>query len=107
MRPVLSPGRIYILNKAAYGLYSPFKEEYFYTWAKPKNGDIIAFIDPIWNKYTVKRCVGPVVSENKNEMDKLYNVSGDNNFDSIDSRTYGPVRIEKIVGKILLFTRHE
>lgn len=61
MEPVFSSGDIIFVNKIAYGLLIPFKNEYITHWASPERGDIILFLNPEGDNkegnMLVKRCI--------------------------------------------------
>lgn len=61
---------------------------------KPKINDIVAIKHPHDNKTFIKRII---MIENKK-----YFVQGDNKSDSIDSRKFGMIGKELIIGKVLL-----
>jgi nickel-type superoxide dismutase maturation protease len=65
-----------------------------YSFSKPKIGDIIALKDPRDEKILIKR-----ITKIEN---KTYFVMGDNMSDSTDSRQFGMIKRDQIIGKILL-----
>jgi len=96
---------------------------------KPKTGDIVVFENPEDSKLVVKRCIlspgDPVIINNgslittdkripltSKQLKKLSSLNfipenmffatGDNIFNSHDSRDYGPVFIENLKGRVLL-----
>ncbi|MBI4010015.1 MAG: signal peptidase I [Candidatus Aenigmarchaeota archaeon] len=86
MEPTLKSGDYIIVNKLAY------------VFGKPSKGDVIVFKDPKEkNKFLVKR-VSKIIS-NK------YFVVGDNKRYSQDSRHFGPINKNLIVGKLLMHIR--
>ncbi len=94
MLPLLKPGSVILINKIAYGFRFPWMKEYLFLWNKPRKNDIIVFITPL-GRTAVKRCAG------------IFNESwfiawGDNKNDSLDSRSYGPVPIDNILGKVMI-----
>lgn len=99
MLPSLVSGDIVFIFKGAYGLRSPLGG-YFLRWAKPKNRDIVAAIRPGTAKAVIKR----VWIEGENEEDS-YLLLGDNKYESIDSREFGPVPMDNILGRVLLLPR--
>ena len=99
MLPSLGSGDIVFIFNGAYGLRNPLGG-YFLLWAKPKNRDIVAAIRPGTTKAVIKR----VWIEGENEEDS-YLLLGDNKYESIDSREFGPVPMDNILGRVLLLPR--
>ena len=82
MAPALSPGERVLVNKAAYWL------------GRPRPGDLVVVRDPRQpERLLIKR-----IGESANGDGWL--VLGDNPVASTDSRAFGPVRREDIVGKV-------
>lgn len=95
MLPTLQDKQIIFVNKMAY-------------WKNaPQNGDIVIVREPIDNIQVVKRIVGTpgtaITIEDKTFILKEdeYYIEGDNRDNSIDSRAYGPIRSERIIGKVI------
>jgi len=93
MLPVIWPGKILVVSKLKYGLRLPGSGTYLVRWSAPKTGDIVVFITP-YGEIAVKRC-GEIYTEN------YFYALGDNSTHSYDSRSYGPVPIDNIAGKVL------
>jgi len=93
MEPAIWPGKILLVFKLGYGFRMPGSGKYLLRWLTPKTGDIVIFVTP-YGEIAVKRCgeIGP-----QNEFYAL----GDNVVRSFDSRSYGPVPIDNIMGKVL------
>jgi len=84
MRPALEPGDYVLVNRWAYRV------------RPPSPGDLIVVVDPeVPTRYLVKR-----VSETFGP--RGVRVTGDNEAVSRDSRTFGPVALERIIGKVWL-----
>lgn len=128
MEPALSDGQKIFVNKLAYGITKPFGSSRLFSWNNPKENDIVVFLYK--NRLVVKRCVatentlleystesGYTLRANKKEYpltELQYNLLkettsvpegtilaiGDNYTNSIDSRTYGFVPQENILGRI-------
>lgn len=64
-----------------------------YIFGGPKKGDVIVFKHS--GEYLVKR-VARVTKRN------TYFVVGDNKTDSIDSRRFGPIKSEQLIGKVVI-----
>lgn len=132
MRPTFEPGAAVIVLRCAYGLRSPFGEGYLVRWLSPRRGEIVAAASPRDGLPVVKRvaAVGPVSlaaaagrllgpaldaplsAEQAGRLgDRIELQSGrlfllgDNPPESLDSRDYGPVPVEAVSGRVLLF-RH-
>ncbi len=130
MQPTFGYGSVVLVLRCAYGLRLPFGEGYIVMWARPRRGDIVAATSPRDGSAIVKRvaAVGPttlaVAAERLLGPDLDVELSsaaalrmgaepeipegglfliGDNPADSIDSRDYGPVPIERVSGKVLSF----
>jgi signal peptidase I len=92
MIPAIAPGTVLVVNRLAYGFRLPWMEGYFLRWALPKEGDIVVFFTPR-GETAVKRC--SMVTERKE-----FYALGDNSLESYDSRSYGPISADRIVGKV-------
>ncbi|MDR3138970.1 MAG: signal peptidase I [Treponema sp.] len=93
MMPVIKPGSVLLVNKMVYGFRLPWSGAYIAWWARPKQGDVVVFYTPA-GEVAVKRCAEIT---KKNEFIAL----GDNTLQSYDSRSYGPVPLDHIIGKVL------
>jgi signal peptidase I len=92
MLPVIKPGDILLVIKTAYGIRLPWSGVYLLRWALPKQGDVVVFYTPL-GETAVKRCA--VITENYGFI-----ALGDNSLESFDSRSYGPVPLDRILGKV-------
>jgi signal peptidase I len=132
MRPTLEPGALVLVLRCAYGLRSPSGYGYLLRWSSPRRGEIVAAASPRDGLPVVKRVaaagplslsvaagrlVGPgldaALSARQAERmgdevelpaGRLF-LLGDNPPESLDSRDYGPVPIEAVSGRVLLFGR--
>jgi signal peptidase I len=95
MLPTIKPGDLLLVNKAAYGFRLPGAGVYLFHWSDPRPGDILVFYTPLGEK-AVKRC--HLVDE-----DGAFFVRGDNDLESFDSRSYGLVPPDHVLGKVLVF----
>ena len=93
MEPAIKNGTVLIINRLRYGLRLPLQKEYLINWAQPKPGEVLVFYTPT-GELAVKRCT------QLNEWGSFY-VEGDNENASYDSRSYGPVHVDNIIGKVL------
>ena len=84
MRPALEPGDYVLVNRWAYRV------------RPPSPGDLIVVVDPeVPTRYLVKR-----VSET--QASTQIRLEGDNAAASRDSRAFGAVPLDRIVGKVWL-----
>jgi signal peptidase I len=93
MMPAITSGSMLLVSRLSYGLRFPLTGQYLFRWSQPHVGDVVVFYTP-QGEIAVKRCVW--ITE-KNEIIAL----GDNSVDSYDSRSYGPVSLQQILGKVL------
>jgi len=91
MSPSIKPGSVLLVRKTFYGIRA--SGEYLVWWIKPHFGDIVVFYTPEGN-VAVKR-YREAVSED------LFYAQGDNLVQSYDSRNYGPVPNNNIIGRVL------
>lgn len=91
MLPAVKPGTVLLVNRVAYGLRNPFASSYLVRWALPRTGDVVLFRAPD-GRLAIKRC-GPYRDEG------AFMALGDNAEESHDSRNYGPIRADEVVGK--------
>jgi nickel-type superoxide dismutase maturation protease len=81
MEPTFYDGDIVLVNRMSY------------LFTKPQIKDIVAVIDPRDKKVLIKRI--------ENTENNKYFVSGDNKLHSTDSRQFGMIGIDGIVGKVI------
>jgi signal peptidase I len=91
MYPAIKNGTVLVINKLAYGLRLPWNGRYALRWALPKAGDVVVFYTPL-GSLAVKRCA-------ELRPDNRFLAAGDNSAASYDSRSYGPVPLDNIVGR--------
>jgi signal peptidase I len=91
--PAIKPGTVLLISRAAYGFCPPWSGAYILRWSLPKSGDVVVFAAP-GGEIAVKRCVR-VTGE------RFFFALGDNSLESYDSRSYGPVPVDHIMGKVL------
>jgi signal peptidase I len=92
MFPSIKPGTILLISKVNYGFRKPLARGYLLRWAGPKPGEIVVFYTPL-GEIAVKRC-GDVSGG-------FFYALGDNILQSYDSRSYGLVPIDNIIGRVL------
>ncbi|MDR2537308.1 MAG: signal peptidase I [Treponema sp.] len=93
MLPAIQPGTVLMVDRRYYGLRFPWSERYLFFWAMPKKGDVVIFYTPMGD-IAVKRCAGITAGDK-------FIALGDNSLQSYDSRSYGPIPIHNIIGKVL------
>jgi signal peptidase I len=93
MLPAIKPGAVLVVARTAYGFRLPGSGNYLLRWSKPKAGDVVVFFTPRGDT-AVKRC-GALIG------DDTFFALGDNGRESYDSRFYGPVPVNHIIGKVL------
>ncbi|GHV86173.1 signal peptidase I [Spirochaetia bacterium] len=92
MLPTLHPGSLLVVNKAAYGFRLPIVGMYLFRWGAPQSGDMVVFYTPLGER-AVKRC---------SYVDKgNFFARGDNDLESFDSRSYGLISVDHILGKVV------
>lgn len=95
MLPTLKPGSLLVVNKAAFGFRIPGAGIYLFHWSNPRPGDLLVFYTPLGER-AVKRC------SSANDDGTFY-VLGDNDLESFDSRSYGLIPLDHILGKVVAY----
>jgi len=93
MDPAIKPGSALLVCKVFYGIRLPGSWKYAIRWGEPRVGDVLVFYTPL-GEIAVKRCREIIPG---NEFIAL----GDNGSQSYDSRSYGPVPYNNIIGRVL------
>ena len=93
MEPAIQNGAVLVVFRLKYGLRLPKQQKYLIRWAQPQKGDVLVFFTPT-GELAVKRCI-----ELTNHGSFI--AWGDNALASYDSRSYGPVPFDNIIGKVL------
>ncbi len=129
MEPSIKEGDTVFVNKLAYGIANPATGRLVVQWAEPKIDDIIVYY--MNDKLVMKRCVatenmpldfskdsgysftvgGTEIPLTEQQYQRLkYDESvpdgtvlaiGDNYEESVDSRTYGFIEVDSIIGKVI------
>ena len=94
MEPAIPGGTVLIVSRIRYGIMLPWQQKYLIRWAQPEVGEVVVFYTPT-GEQAVKRCTAV-------EGQRFF-AEGDNNLASYDSRAYGWVPSENIIGKVLGF----
>jgi signal peptidase I len=92
MTPAIRSGAVLLVVRVAYGFRLPGATGYLLRWSAPKAGDVVVFLTPSGDR-AVKRCG---VWDGEDTFFAL----GDNHRESYDSRFYGPVPVDSILGKV-------
>jgi len=93
MEPAIQNGSVLVINRLRYGFRLPWRQDYLFRWAQPREGEVVVFYTPSGD-LAVKRCAAPVERG-------VFFAEGDNWNASFDSRSYGPVSVDNIIGKVL------
>jgi signal peptidase I len=93
MTPAIKSGAVLLVVRLAYGFRLPGATGYLLRWSGPKAGDVVVFLTPGGDR-AVKRC-------GARSGDDTFFALGDNDRESYDSRFYGPVPVDRIIGKVL------
>ena len=93
MEPAIRNGSVLVVNRLRYGFRFPGRPGYVVKWAAPRQGDVVVFYTPSGNM-AVKR-LGALTERGD------FIAKGDNSLQSLDSRSYGPVPADRIIGKVL------
>jgi signal peptidase I len=93
MEPAIKNGEILLVSRLRYGIRLSWQQKYLIRWAQPKVGEIVVFYTPT-GEIAVKRCTALI------NGDRFY-AEGDNGLTSYDSRSYGAVPVDNIIGKVL------
>jgi signal peptidase I len=93
MVPAIKPGTVLLISRLVYGLRVPWQDRYLLRWSVPQEGDVVVFYTPTGDM-AVKRC------KEAGDRDEFMAL-GDNSLQSYDSRSYGPVSQDRVIGKVL------
>lgn len=93
MNPAIQSGTVLVVNRLVYGFRLPWSKDYLLRWSVPRQGDVVVFYTP-QGMTAVKRCADILPTGE-------FMALGDNSLQSFDSRSYGPVRMDNIIGKVL------
>jgi len=96
MLPHYKNGEVVLILRAAYG-FRGLSGSYRVKWKKPSRGDVVAAISPLHQELVIKR-IGEVHFDG---ISSWYFLIGDNAIESIDSRDFGPVPLDSILGKVI------
>ena len=94
MTPAIRPGTVLLVCRVFYGVRLPWSGTYVLQWRTVREGDVVVFFTP-HGDIAVKRCVEIFPGG-------MFNAKGDNSPQSYDSRNYGHVPKNNIIGKVLI-----
>ncbi|AJA90092.1 signal peptidase [Borreliella chilensis] len=129
MLPIILEKYWVVSYKFAYGLRLENQQKYLFLWKNPQKNEMVLIKDPITNKIAIKKIFAIPGEEfkqiEKNEIyihhlnfkidenilknntkkipDNHYLVIGENKQTSLDSRDYGFIKIDNILGKIIYY----
>ncbi|MCL1991393.1 MAG: S26 family signal peptidase [Spirochaetes bacterium] len=95
MEPAIQNGAVLVVSRLHFGLRLPWRQGYLIRWRTPRVGEIVVFYTPL-GELAVKR-IGALVGND------FFLAMGDNSLMSIDSRSYGPVPIGNILGRVVWY----
>jgi len=98
MLPQFAEGDVVLVHKAAYGLRNP-AGGYFFLWKMPESRDIVVAFKPGTDATVIKRVW--IQEPLRRSQETTVFLLGDNNFESVDSREFGPVPMSNILGKVI------
>ena len=93
MEPAIQNGAVLIISRLRYGIRLPLMRRYLFRWAEPGTGEVVIFYTPT-GELAVKRCTALTGQDS-------FFAEGDNSLTSYDSRAYGPIPVDNIIGKVL------
>ena len=93
MTPAIKPGTILFVCRVFYGIRLPWQGTYIFQWREVREGDVVVFYTPNGD-IAVKRLVEVFPGG-------VYFAQGDNGAQSYDSRSYGAIQQNNIIGKVL------
>ncbi|WNY65732.1 signal peptidase I [Borreliella andersonii] len=129
MTPTIFDKNWIVNHKFAYGIRLNNRQKYLLLWKNPQKNEMVLIKDPITNKIVIKKifaipgekfkqieknkiCIHDLnfkIDENifKKNTKKIpedhYLVIGENKQISLDSRDYGFIKIDNILGKIIYY----
>ena len=93
MVPAIRPGTVILVCNVFYGIRLPISGAYVLRWRSPREGDVLVFYTPL-GEIAVKRCAQNLAG------DKFFAL-GDNSPYSYDSRNYGAVSHDSVIGRVI------
>ncbi len=99
MYPTLRPGSVVVVLRCAYGLRFP-GGNYLLRWSVPRTGEVVAALNPRSGRAVVKRVVAALPGLSSTEPSLF--LMGDNPDESLDSREYGLLPVESVLGRVII-----
>ena len=96
MLPYYRNGEVVLIMKAAYGIRG-LEGNYWMRWKLPAAGEVVVALSPTSHEIIIKR-IGEV---RKQGEEFAYFLIGYNPIESIDSRDFGLVQFDSIIGKVI------
>ncbi|MCL2193036.1 MAG: signal peptidase I [Treponema sp.] len=93
MEPTIRSGSVLIVNRLQYGFRFPGQKGLIVQWANPREGDVVVFFTPM-GYVAVKRATSLLEGG-------MFMAEGDNYQLSYDSRSFGPVSVDAVIGRVL------
>ena len=93
MAPAIRPGTVIFVCRVFYGIRLPLSGKYILQWRDVREGDVVVFYTP-HGDIAVKRFVQVLPGG-------MFFALGDNAAQSYDSRNYGTVSQNNIIGRVL------
>ena len=93
MSPAIKPGTVLFVCRVFYGIRLPWPGTYMLQWREVREGDVVVFYTP-HGDIAVKRLAEVL-------PDGMFFALGDNGAQSYDSRNYGSVPKNNIIGRVL------
>jgi len=97
MEPAINDGNVLIISRLRYGVRSFWLQKYIIRWDRPAVGEVVVFYTPT-KELAVKRVSQLWYCETSGFN---FYAEGDNELSSYDSRSYGPVSQDNIIGRVL------
>jgi len=92
MEPTIRPGSVLVVNRLQYGLRVPGRKAHLARWGEPREGDVVVFFAPTG---------GVAVKRASSVGGGTFMAKGDNSASSHDSRSFGPVSVDAVIGRVL------
>ncbi len=129
MEPTLRSSQMLQINRLSYGIILPFSDRYLLMWNRPNIGDVVVLRNRINGRTLIKRCFAregdpityrdgclyigsqiietfPIYLSEFRAVPKGHiMVLGDNRSFSVDSRAFGFVDVERVMGRALVDRR--
>ena len=129
MEPTIRSSQMLLVNRLSYGIILPFSDRYLLMWGRPGIGDVVVLRNRTNGRTLLKRCfaregdpityrdgclyIGSQILETfpielievRAVPEDHIMVLGDNRSFSVDSRAFGFVDVERVMGRALVERR--